>query len=65
MFLSHGTVDTVWSVEMTRRLDERLRQHGRSAEVYFYEGQDHVPASAAENEHHEHLIAFFTRHLKD
>ncbi|MNL48168.1 hypothetical protein D3C87_1710070 [compost metagenome] len=63
LFLSHGTADRVWSVDMTRRLAERLHQCGRKPEVHFYEGQDHVPGSTAENEHHEHLIGFFERSL--
>ncbi|WP_374375509.1 alpha/beta hydrolase family protein [Dongia sp.] len=63
LFLSHGTEDRVWSVEMTRRLVARLKQHGRSPEVHYYEGQDHIPGSAAENEHHDHLISFLDRHL--
>jgi dipeptidyl aminopeptidase/acylaminoacyl peptidase len=64
LFLSHGTADRVWSVDMTRRLVARLHQHGRTPEVHYYDGQDHVPASAAENHHHERLIAFFDHHLK-
>jgi len=64
MFLSHGTADTVWSVDMTRRLADRLERHGRTPEVHYYEGQDHVPGSAGENDHHEKLIAFLDRHLK-
>lgn len=63
LFLSHGTADRVWSVEMTRRLEARLRQHGRNPEVHYYEGQDHIPGDAAENIHHESLISFFERHL--
>ena len=63
LFLSHGTADKVWSPAMTRRLAERLARHGRSPEVHFYEGQDHIPGSAAENDHHERLIGFFERHL--
>lgn len=63
LFLSHGTNDRVWSVDMTRRLASRLQQHGREPEVRFYEGQDHVPGSDAENDHHKHLIAFFERNL--
>ncbi len=63
LFISHGTTDKVWSVDMTKRLAERLRQHGQSAEVHLYEGQDHIPSSAGENEHHELLISFFERHL--
>ncbi|MEX0404824.1 acyl-CoA thioester hydrolase/BAAT C-terminal domain-containing protein [Aquibium sp. LZ166] len=63
LFLSHGTADRVWSVDMTRRLAERLHRHGRTPEIHYYEGQDHIPGSAAENEHHEHLIAFLERNL--
>lgn len=63
LFLSHGTEDSVWSVAMTRRLVERLHGRGLRPEVHYYDGQDHLPGSAAENEHHEHLIAFFARHL--
>jgi len=63
LFLSHGTADRVWSVDMARRLVARLHQRGRTPEVHYYDGQDHMPASAAENDHHVHLIAFFDRHL--
>lgn len=63
VFLSHGTKDSVWTVEMTRRLEERLHRHGGAPEVHFYEGQDHGLWGAAENMHNEHLIAFFERHL--
>jgi acetyl esterase/lipase len=63
LFLSHGTADRVWSVDMTRRLETRLKEHGRSPEVQYYDGQDHIPNSAGENRHHEHLLAFLDRHL--
>jgi len=63
LFLSHGTADRVWSVEMTRRLVARLEAAGRHPEVHYYEGEDHIPGSAAENEHHEHLVSFFERNL--
>jgi dipeptidyl aminopeptidase/acylaminoacyl peptidase len=63
LFISHGTRDKVWSVEMTRRLSERLTSHGRSPEVHFYEEADHGFSSDGENSHHELLIDFFTRHL--
>lgn len=65
LFLSHGTADRVWSVEMTRRLEARLKAHGRTPEVHFYEGQDHISNSEGENEHHDHLIAFLQRHLTE
>lgn len=63
LFLSHGTADKVWSADMTRRLADRLHANGRKPEVHFYEGQDHIPGSAAENDHHERLVAFFERSL--
>lgn len=63
LFLSHGTQDKVWSVEMTRRLADRLHQHGRAPEVHYYEGEDHIPRSEAENEHHDRLLAFLARTL--
>jgi dipeptidyl aminopeptidase/acylaminoacyl peptidase len=63
LFLSHGTADRVWSVEMTRRLSARLRSNGRNPEVQYYEGQDHIPGSSAESEHHDHLVSFLERHL--
>lgn len=64
VFLSHGTADRVWSVEMTRRLEARLRAHGPTPEVHYYEGEDHIPRSETENEHHAHLVDFFERHLR-
>ena len=63
LFLSHGTADRVWSADMTRRLAARLQGNGRTPEVHFYEGQDHIPGSAAENDHHERLLGFFERTL--
>lgn len=63
LFLSHGTADRVWSVEMTHRLVARLEAAGRHPEVHYYEGEDHIPGSAAENEHHEHIVSFFERTL--
>jgi pimeloyl-ACP methyl ester carboxylesterase len=63
LFLSHGTQDTVWSVDMTRRLWDRLKRHGRSPEVHLYEGEGHRLNSDAENQHNEQLIEFFARYL--
>jgi len=63
LFLSHGTADRMWSVEGTRRLEARLRAAGRSPVVRYYEGQDHLPDSIVENEHHQALIDFFGAHL--
>jgi dipeptidyl aminopeptidase/acylaminoacyl peptidase len=63
LFLSHGTQDATWSVEMTRRLSDRLNRQGRNPEVHLYEGEGHGFSSDAENRHHELLIDFFARHL--
>ncbi|WP_104204559.1 alpha/beta hydrolase family protein [Billgrantia saliphila] len=63
LFLSHGTEDRMWSVEMTRRLEQRLQAHGRQPEVHYYEREDHLPGSAGENRHHQLLLDFFARHL--
>ena len=64
VFLSHGSADTMWSSEMTRRLEKRLTAAGRGPEVHYYEGQDHLPDSPTENEHHALLLDFFIRHLQ-
>ena len=63
LFLSHGTKDVTWSVEMTRRLWDRLKRHGRAPEVHLYEGEGHGVNSEVENQHNELLIDFFARHL--
>jgi acetyl esterase/lipase len=64
LFLSHGTKDATWSVDMTRRLWDRLERHGRTPEVHLYEGQGHgLWSDDVENQHHEQLIDFFARHL--
>jgi pimeloyl-ACP methyl ester carboxylesterase len=58
VFLASGTADRTWSPDMTRRLERRRRDAGLHVEAHYYNGQDHVPTSGAENEHHEKLIAF-------
>lgn len=63
LFLSHGTADSMWSVEATRRLEARLRKAGRNPTVVYYEGQDHLPDSETENRHNTALIDFFSHHL--
>lgn len=63
LFLSHGTQDRMWSVEMTKRLEKRLIKNGRSPEVHYYEGEDHIPNSAGQNKHYELLLDFFLKHL--
>ncbi|MTH99892.1 S9 family peptidase [Roseibium sp. RKSG952] len=63
VLLSHGLKDDVWSPEMTMRLAERLKAHGRSADVHLYPGEPHVPTSEGENRHNADLLAFFGKHL--
>jgi dipeptidyl aminopeptidase/acylaminoacyl peptidase len=63
LFISHGTNDRMWSVEMSRRIVNRLSQHGKKPAIHFYEGQSHMPDGEGENEHHERLIAFLRDHL--
>lgn len=64
LFISHGTVDTVWSVEMTRRLEVRLQAHGRTPELHYYEGQGHgLGDMNAANLNTSRLMDFFGRHL--
>ncbi|WP_447042829.1 alpha/beta hydrolase family protein [Vreelandella sp. H-I2] len=63
LLLSHGTKDRMWSVEMTKRLEERLREHGRHPEIHYYEGEDHIPSSSGQNKHYELLLEFFSKHL--
>lgn len=63
LFLSHGTADRIWSVEMTRRLEARLHSHGRQPEIHYYDGEGHALSSVADNAHHEKLLSFFRRHL--
>jgi dipeptidyl aminopeptidase/acylaminoacyl peptidase len=64
VFLSHGTKDTVWSVEMTRRLEARLRSNGKAPEVHYYEGEDHSSRGDADNLHNEQVLTFFEKHLR-
>jgi len=48
---------------MTKRLEERLREHGRSPEVHYYEGEDHIPSSSVQNKHYVLLLDFFSKYL--
>lgn len=63
VFMSHGTRDSVWSVEMTRRLEARLIRGGRTPEVHYLPGCGHALDGADENDHHLRLMAFFERAL--
>lgn len=64
IFLSHGTKDRVWSVEMTKRLEKRLNGREAHLEVHYYEGEDHICRSEGDNRHHELLIQFFMKFLQ-
>lgn len=63
LLLTHGMKDTMWSVSMTRRLEARLQQHGRTPEVHFLSEQDHNPVGEDENSYNHRLIDFFHRAL--
>ena len=63
LYLSHGAQDTVWSVQMTRRLEDRLRRNGRCPEVHYLSGQDHSPEGEGENEHHARVVEFLRSSL--
>lgn len=63
LYLSHGTRDTVWSVAMTQRLESRLRRNGRTPEVHYLLGQDHMPEGDDENQHHARLVTFLRSSL--
>jgi dipeptidyl aminopeptidase/acylaminoacyl peptidase len=64
LYLSHGEVDSVWSVECTRRLEARLRAAGREPEVHYYAGEDHGLRPEAANVQRARMAAFFRRHLE-
>ena len=63
LYLSHGEQDKTWSVEMTRRLEARLKKAGRTPEVHYYSDQGHWFAGDAINLHFERVADFFRRHL--
>lgn len=63
ILLAQGTEDEVWSSEMTRRLEARLRAGGRHPEVHWYEGGGHGVWGDSFNLHWEQVIAFFRRQL--
>lgn len=65
LLIAQGTEDEVWSSGMTRRLEARLRRHGRSPEVHWYEGGGHGAWGETANLHWEQVIAFFQRTLAD
>ena len=63
MFLSHGTEDMMWSCDMTRRLEKRLKASGKSPEVHYYEGQGHVFDMKTLNIQRKRIVEFFRKNL--
>ena len=63
LFISHGTADRLWSVAMTQRLEQRLRAAGKTPEIHYLEGQDHLPDGNAENALYEKLLRFLAVNL--
>lgn len=43
----------------------RYLNQPKAGTVPYYESEDHIPRSEAENEHHAHLINFFERSLRE
>ncbi len=64
LFLSHGTKDRMWSVKMTKRLEQKLKEREAHLEVHYYEGEEHLCSDDADNKHNEMLVRFFTRFLQ-
>lgn len=63
LLISHGTDDKVWTVDCTRRLEQRLKAAGRDPEIYYYEGENHGLQPEAENLNNARLLSFFSRPL--
>jgi dipeptidyl aminopeptidase/acylaminoacyl peptidase len=41
VFISHGIADDVWSVEKTRKIEQAMKNAGRSPEIHYFENQGH------------------------
>ena len=65
LFISHGEQDTLWSVDCTHRLAERLRAAGRAPEVHIYKGEGHHLRPETERMHYLRVVDFFGRALID
>ena len=61
--LSHGEADRVWPAEQTRRLEARLRTHGREPDVFLYPGEGHALGAEAASVDRARVADFFRRHL--
>lgn len=57
--ISHGTDDKVWTVECTRRIERRLSEARRSADITYHEGEGHWFSPAEENIHIDQICKFF------
>jgi dipeptidyl aminopeptidase/acylaminoacyl peptidase len=58
-----GEKDDVWSVNRTKRLEQRLRDAGRRPEVHYYAEQTHRLTPEGRKVHQTQLVAFFRRYL--
>ena len=63
LFLSHGEDDRVWTVECTKRLEQRLINAGKSPEVHVLKGEGHGFGPKTEAAQHARLLSFFCRSL--
>jgi acetyl esterase/lipase len=64
VFLSHGEADRVWTLECNRRLETRLREAGRTPEVYYYPDEGHGFQAAVLNIEPQRLGMFFQKRLE-
>lgn len=63
LLISHGEADSLWPVEQARRLEARLRAHGRSPEMHYYPGEGHGLGPEAASLDRTRVSDFFHRHL--
>ena len=63
VFLSHGEKDDVWSVNRTKRLEQRLRDAGRSPEVHYYAEQSASADTGRAESAPDPARRFFRRYL--
>lgn len=61
--LHHGTADSSVPVEFSKKLNDQLKEAGKSSEIYIYEGDDHN-LSANFNLAMQRSVEFFDKHLK-
>ncbi len=63
LFLSHGELDDIWTVQKTRNLEKRLRDAGRSPVTRYFADQKHGLSAARRTELMREWVQFFTMHL--